>query len=224
MDIIRPSSTSYNIVAVITIYPDGSKDGANPSPTASRDSSNVGAPSSGNVSLGVIVGTVFGIIFGGLALFCVLFGINKLRQRKQDNESEQRARRLRMGMGMGMASTSTDMLVRGQEPGGGSAAWSIHTNEHGEYDRTGILVRDGQDATAGSGSIRFANQRRPSSAPVPSEGNDPSSAPLMQEYNSPSNAHQPRYHVMESSHSPTVPSPLRTNPVTGRRDSPSRWI
>ena len=221
-DIIRPSSTSYNVVAIITIYPDGSSGGANPSdPSPTRLGSSNPGTSSGNVSLGVIIGTVFGIIFGGLALFCVLFGIKKLRQRKRDNESEQRARRQRMGMGM--ASTSTVMLVRGQEPGGNSAAWSLHTNEHGEYDRTGILVRDGQEVNAGSGSIRFANQRRPSSVPVPPEGNDPSSAPLMQEYSSPSNAHPPRYLGMERSHSPTVPSPLRTNPVTGR-DSPSGWI
>ena len=128
---------------------------------------------------------------------------------------------------MGMGSTSTLMLVRGQEPSGSSAsaAGSIHTNEHGEYDRAGILVRDGQEAPAGSGRgwIRFANQRRPSSVPVHPEGNDPTSTPLMQEYSSQSSSHPSRHHLVERSHSPTVPSPLRTNPVTGR-DSPSGWI
>jgi len=129
-------------------------------------------------------------------------------------------------MGTGMASTSTLMLFRNQEPSGASAAGSIHTNEYGEFDRTGILVRDGQEppVASGRGGIRFANQRRPSSVPDPSEGDDHAGTPLMQEEGSdPSGAHPPRHHYVERSHSPTVPSPLRTNPVTGR-DSPSGWI
>ena len=234
-DIIRPNTStasSLYIAAVITISPESSSydsnsigpDG-NPLPmrdpfdsTTDSDKSrqSFGAASSG-VPLGMIVGSVFGIIFGGLALFCVLFGINKLRQRKQDHECEQRAQRLRMGTG----SSSTVQLVHGQEPSGGSAAGSIHTNEQSELHGAGTRVHE---PSAGYGRIRFANQRRPSSVPVsPAEGNDPSSTPLMQEYNSPSSAHPPKHHFSERSHSPTVPSPLRTNPVTGR-DSPSGWI
>jgi hypothetical protein len=69
-DIIRPNHSSLHIVANITIYPDVPSNDigptiSDPSPTPSRDASNLGVTSSGNVPLGVIVGTVFGIIFGG---------------------------------------------------------------------------------------------------------------------------------------------------------------
>ena len=245
-DMIRPNtSSSLHIVAVITIIPENSPNDSDtvstnnggvidpyPSPARSPYNSGTdsdqsrdanGVVSSQNVPLGVIVGSVFGIIFGGLALFCVLFGINKLHQRKQNSERERRARQLRMGAGTG--SSSTIMLARGPEASGSSQTGpgSIHTNEHGEFDRGGILVREANGSPAGSGRgwIRFANQRRPSSSvPVP-EVNDHSNTPLMQEWNSASSAHPPKPQFME--HSPSVPSPLRTNRVTGR-DSPSAWI
>ena len=249
-DIIRPntSSSSLHVVAIITIYPQGSSNDEtsnnaiqnnggviDPYPSPARNPFNSssdsdqsqaynGVTSSQNVPLGVIVGSVFAIIFGGLLLFCVLFGINKLRERKQDSESERRARRLRS------ESTSTEafILLRGQEANGSSTRTgrgSMDTNEQGELERGGILVRDGGESATGSGRglIRFANQRRPSSVPVLPENNDHSNTPLMQEWNSPSSVHPPRHHPLERSHSPTVPSPLRTNPVTGR-DSPAGWI
>ena len=237
-DMIRPNtSSSLHIVAVITITPESSPNDFNtnlgvidPYPSPARSPFNSGSDSeqsrgsngvvsSRPVPLGVIIGSVFGILFGGLALFCVLFGINKLRQRKQDNECELRARRLRMGGGTG--SSSTVMLVRGPEASGSSqtAPGSIHTNDHGELDRGGILVREGADSPAGSGRgwIRFANQRRPSSSslPVLPEIKDHSETPLlMQEWNSPSSVHPPKPQFMERGHSPTVPSPLRTHRVT----------
>ena len=244
-DMIRPNtSSSLHIVAVITITPESSPNDPNttntinggvidPYPTPARNPYNSGTDSdqsrnangvvsSQNVPLAVIVGSVFGIVFGGLALFCVLFGINKLRQRKQDSMREQRSRRLRMSGGTG--SSSTIMLARGPEASGYSQTGpgSIHTNEHGDG---GILVRETSDSPTGSGRgwIRFANQRRPSSVPVLPEVKDHSNTPLMQEWNSPSSVHPPKPQFMERDHSPTVPSPLRTNRVTGR-DSPSGWI
>lgn len=173
------------------------------------------------VPLAVIVGSVFGIIFGGLALFCLLFGINRLRERKQDNECSRRAQRLRNGPG----SSSTVVLAGNQEGSGGSSQTGqggMGANEQGE--RGGILITEGCDSSAGSGRwIRFAPQRRPSSVPVLPEINDNTSTPLMQDWNPPPNVQPPGHHFAERSYSPTVPSPLRVNPVTGR-DSPSGWI
>jgi hypothetical protein len=228
-------------VAILTIYPEGSSNTDSSNNTNSNSSSlinpypvpvgsdksqeNNGVISSQNMPLGVIVGSVFGIIFGGLFLFCVLFGINQLRERKQDNACELRAKKLRLGP----TSTEAVTLMRGQEDSGGSSQTgrgSMDTNEQGEMERGGILVRDGSELAAtgsGRGWIRFADQRRPSSLPVLPEIQDYSSAPLMQEWNSPSSVHPPKHHFGERSHSPTVPSPLRTNPVTGR-ESPGGWI
>jgi hypothetical protein len=237
--ILPNTSSSLHVVAVITIRPtslsnDNSsiqaldpnaqpvRDPFNSTTDSDQSRENNGVTSKG-VPTGVIVGSVLGVIFGGLALFGLLFGINKLRERRKENKSEMRTRQLRLGTG----SSSMMNLVRDPDASGSSRQTgqaSINTGEHGEIDREGLLFRDGGDSASGSGRgwIRFANQRRPSSLPVPPENKDNSSTPLMQEWEPPLSTPIPQSYYTEFNYSPTVPSPLRTNPVTGG-DSPARY-